>query len=108
MEIVKKENMFGGTGYITIKSLLDQDQLNGKCRLFGETTIKPGNALGYHVHQGDAECYYILSGEGEYDDNGTKRLVKAGEVTYTPSGKGHGITNTGSEDLVFMALIIYD
>ena len=31
-----------------------------------------------------------------------------GDVTYTPSGKGHGLTNTGDGEFVFMALIIKD
>ena len=34
--------------------------------------------------------------------------VKAGDVTFTPDGKGHGLKNTGDTDLVFMALIIFD
>lgn len=65
-----------------------------------------GCSLGYHEHHGETETYYILSGEGEYDDNGVKRPVKAGDITITPDGKGHGLTNTGDTDLVFMALII--
>ena len=36
------------------------------------------------------------------------RPVKAGDITYTPNGCGHGLENTGDENLVFMALIIYD
>ena len=35
------------------------------------------------------------------------RVVNAGETTWTPDGHGHGFDNTsGTEDLVFMALII--
>ena len=45
---------------------------------------------------------------GDYNDNGTVRPVKAGDVTFTPDGKGHGLKNTGDTDLVFMALIIFD
>ena len=52
--------------------------------------------------------YYILRGEGNYDDNGRIRPVKAGMWTFTPDGMGHGLTNTGDTDLVFMALIILD
>ena len=51
---------------------------------------------------------YILSGEGNYNDNGIIRPVKAGDITFTPSGSGHGLDNTTDEDLVFMALIIFD
>ena len=75
-------------------------------RLYAQVTIEKGCSLGYHEHHGETETYYILSGEGEYDDNGVKRPVKAGDITITPDGKGHGLTNTGDTDLVFMALII--
>ena len=59
-------------------------------------------------HHGESETYYIIKGQGEYDDNGTKRPVTVGDKTFTPDGCGHGIANTGDEDLVFMALIQLD
>ena len=98
------ENMAGGQGHVLIKRLLNEKQLNGKCGL----TLEPGCSLGYHEHHNESETYYILSGKGIYSDNGTLRMVKAGDVTFTPDGQGHGMTNTGDEDLVFMALIILD
>ncbi|MGN0482526.1 MAG: cupin domain-containing protein [Lachnospiraceae bacterium] len=108
MEIrtVRKENMNGGKGHVDIKYLLSEEELNGKCGMYAEVTIAPGSSLGYHEHHGNSETYYILRGEGEYDDNGEKRKVSAGDVTFTPDGKGHGLENTGDTDLVFMALII--
>ena len=63
--------------------------------------------VAFHEHHGDSECYHILSGAGEYDDNGVKRMVKPGDVTWTPDGTGHGLSNAaGREDLVFIALMI--
>ena len=91
-----------------IKDILEGDELKGKCGLYAQVTIEKGCSLGYHEHHGETETYYILKGEGEYDDNGVKRPVKAGDITITPDGKGHGLTNTGDTDLVFMALIIFD
>ena len=108
MEIKKVENMHGGEGHVIIQRLLDEKQLNGKCGLYAEVTIEPGSSLGYHEHHGESETYYILSGKGIYSDNGTLRMVEAGDVTFTPDGKGHAMTNSGDEDLVFMALIIFD
>ena len=108
MEIKKVENMHGGEGHVIIKRLLDEKQLNGKCGLYAEVTIEPGCSLGYHEHHGESETYYILSGKGIYSENGTLRMVEAGDVTFTPDGKGHAMTNSGDEDLVFMALIIFD
>lgn len=91
-----------------IRHILGGKELNGKCGLYAEVVIEPGCSLGYHEHHGESETYYILSGTGNYDDNGVPRPVKAGDVTFTPSGKGHGLANTGDDDLVFMALIILD
>lgn len=107
-KIQKVENMCGGKGSITIEHLLGEKELNGKCGLYAKVTIEAGATLGYHEHHGESETYYILSGEGNYNDNGTIRPVKAGDVTFTPSGSGHGLENTGNENLVFMALIILD
>ena len=108
MEIRRVENMAGGKGHVLIKYILGEKEFNGKCGLYSEVTIEPGCSLGYHEHHGESETYYILSGKGDYNDNGTVRPVKAGDITYTPNGCGHGLENTGDENLVFMALIIYD
>lgn len=102
------EHMAGGEGHVIISHLLDEKQLNGKCGLYAEVTIEPGCSLGYHEHHNESETYYVLEGEGDYNDNGTVRHVSAGDVTFTPNGCGHGLKNTTNEDLVFMALIIYD
>lgn len=102
------ENMCGGKGHIIIDRLLDEKQLNGKCRMYAQVTIEPGCSLGYHEHHNESETYYIIAGEGNYNDNGTIRSVKVGDVTFTPDNHGHGLENTGDTDLVFMALIILD
>ena len=108
LKVERKENMCGGEGHVLIKHILGEKELNGKCGLYAEVTIEPGCSLGYHEHHNESETYYILRGEGDYNDNGTARPVKAGDVTFTPDGKGHGLKNTGDTDLVFMALIIFD
>lgn len=102
------KNMCGGQGQVIIKHILGEQELNGKCGLYAEVTIEPGCSLGYHEHHNESETYYILSGVGDYDDNGTTRQVTAGDVTFTPNGTGHGLVNTGDTNLVFMALIIFD
>ena len=108
MKIERVENMAGGRGHVTIKHILGERELNGKCRLYAEVTIEPGCSLGYHEHHGESETYYILSGEGNYDDNGRIRPVKPGDITFTPDGCGHALSNSGEKNLVFKALIIKD
>ena len=107
METLFCDNPMGGKGRMNMEKVLTPAEMKDKCGLYARVTLPPGAVLGYHEHHGNGECYFILAGEGTYDDNGAKRTVKAGDVTWTPDGSGHGLSNEGgTEDLVFMALII--
>ena len=63
--------------------------------------------IGYHVHTGDSETYYILSGCGRYNDNGTITTVSPGDVAYCAPGEGHGLACVGDEPIEMIALILY-
>jgi len=107
-QVDKFEHKFGADGYITVRSLINCDkELNDKGRVFAHTTVAPHSGIGYHVHNGDTEIYYVLSGKAKYNDNGTLTTIEAGDVTFTPSGTGHGIENDSDEPLDIIALIIY-
>lgn len=98
----------GGPGHMLVHPIIQsEDELLGKGRLFKLNTLEKDCGVGYHVHEGDTEFYIILSGEGEYNDNGTVRTVKAGAVTFTGDGEGHSLTNHSDEPLSFVALILY-
>ena len=107
METVYEENPCGGVGRMKLEMLLSEKEMKDKCGLFARVTLHKGEILGEHRHTGNNECYFVLSGEAEYIDNGARRTIKAGDVTWTPDGSSHGIDNSkGAEDFVFMALII--
>ena len=89
-------------------NLADFEGWNPKARLFSLVQVNPGEEVEYHMHVGESETFYILSGQGIYNDNGEKVEVAPGMVTFTPSGQGHSIKNTGDEMLVFIALIVVD
>ena len=105
-QVDKVEQMAGGKGHVLIERLLGEKELDGKCGLYAKVTIEPNCTLGFHEHHGETETYYILSGEGSYNDGEKSYPVKAGDVTFCPNGTGHALDNTGDTDLVFMALII--
>ena len=96
------------------KKVLSQFFLNGfkgeseKLKQFSLVEIEPGEQVGYHVHNGDSDSYYIISGKGLYNDNGTEIEVDAGTITFTPSGEGHALKNIGEDKLCFIALVIED
>jgi len=106
-KLEKKENLKGGNGIVMFEHLLGPAEMDGMCRLYAKTTLMPGSSIGWHVHEGDAESYYILSGKGLYINNDKEEIeVVPGDVTYTGDGEGHSLINNGDEKLVFMALII--
>lgn len=105
-KILRNENMCGGRGYVIIERLLSEKELNGKCGLYAKVTIEKDCSLGYHEHHGETETYFLLSGSGVYNDNGTNVPATAGDVFFCEDGCGHGLENTGEEPIVFMALII--
>lgn len=102
-----RENMRGGDGTVEVTGFVSAEELNNKGRLFGTIRLKPGCGIGYHVHENDSELFYIVKGTAVYDDNGTKTVVTAGDVTLTPAGTGHSIKNEGTEDVELVALIVY-
>ena len=101
------ENMRGGKGHVLFEDILDAAAFRDKGRLYSRITLEPGCSIGYHEHHGESETFYILKGEGQYNDNGVIRSVRAGDVTFTPDASGHSMENTGTENLEFMALILY-
>ncbi|MGI6129653.1 MAG: cupin domain-containing protein [bacterium] len=111
-EEMRKEigvNLRDGQGQAQIVHILEssRDELNGKGKMFAQITLPPGASVGLHQHVGDSETYYILSGCGLVNDNGTEVAVSAGDVVLTRDGESHSIANNGNEDLVFIALILF-
>ena len=93
-------------GYITKEMLISDEARGEHCKMYAKVTVPVGCEIGYHVHQGDEEGYYILSGTGVYNDNGTEMPAEPGDSFFCKEGDGHGIKNNGDEDITFMALIL--
>ncbi|WP_294509699.1 cupin domain-containing protein [uncultured Bilophila sp.] len=96
-----------GKGHVLASLLLNDGEFAGKGRVFNHCILKPGCSVGKHRHVNDFEVYYILKGKGLYDDNGTLRDVVPGDVAICRDGEEHMLENNGTEDLEFIALILY-
>jgi len=106
MTVDLKERMRGGAGIVAIKHLFEAEELKSKTRLIARLTIPAGGTIGFHRHEEEEEVYYILSGAGEVDDDGTRKTIAPGDAMLTGAGRGHAVYNTGAEPLVIMAVII--
>lgn len=96
-----------GLGKMDKTILLTEAEMFGKGKTFAKLILHPGCAMGFHMHDGDSEFYYILSGTGEYNDNGTIKCVNEGDLCAVSSGAGHSLKNTGDSDLTALALILF-
>lgn len=103
----RMDNFKGGIGYMQVRHLLDAEKMYNKGRMFAHGILEKDCEVGWHVHQGDGETFYILSGEGEFNDNGEMTTVRAGDVCFTDEGKGHSLKNLKDEPLTYIALVLY-
>ena len=106
--LAERKQMFGGAGEaLRVQILTGDEELYHKGRLFSHVCLEPGTEIGWHIHHGDGETYYILRGQGEYNDNGTLLTVGPGDTTFTDDGQGHSLKAIGDEPLEAIALILY-
>ena len=67
--------------------------------------VKPGVTTRWHRLRGTAERYYIVNGRGRMAIGKLPpHAVNAGDIVLIPPMCPQRITNTGSEDLVFLAI----
>ena len=64
--------------------------------------VYPGKRLSYQKHQKRAEHWFIVSGAGEVTIDGVVKPIKAGDTVEFGIGVLHRISNTGSEEIVFV------
>lgn len=108
MHSEKRENMRGGVGLVDLLHIVPKEHLPANTRLFSFVTLEKGCGIGKHEHNGESEIYYVLSGEGEIDDNGTPRRFAKGDCAVCRSGEYHAVACTGDKPLKFIATIILD
>ncbi len=91
-----------------INAIIDKEEFYGTGRMFAHVRITKGQAVAWHVHEGEVEYYYILKGNGIYTDvDGKEYSVVPGDVCTIGNNQGHAIRNEQDEVLEFIALIIY-
>ena len=74
--------------------------------MFAELHLKPGCSIGTHRHEGDYEIFFCMEGELTLNDNGTERLMHAGDFAICYDGEEHGIANHTDKPVALFAAII--
>ena len=99
MEETLMPNFYAGQGLTAARSFTDT-----KIRiLYGR--LQPGASIGLHTHETSSEVIYILLGCGQAICMDEVEDLTAGVCHYCAQGQAHSLINTGTEDLLFFAVV---
>jgi|GEM_PF-1093488 len=62
----------------------------------------PGKKQRQHIHFGEEQLLYVISGQGVHMLNGKEEKISEGMLIHCPPYSEHEVINSGSEDLVFL------
>lgn len=85
-------------GYVEWQHIHEEDNPRQSMNI-GRTVILPGKHQVEHVHYGQEQLVYILSGEGIYVINGERRRCAKGAVLYMEAGSTHETINDTVEPI---------
>ena len=77
--------------------LVDHDNYKVK-----RITVNPGHRLSYQSHQYRTELWHFVAGEGQVTLDGQTISVKYDDTVRIPVEAKHRISNTGTDQLVFI------
>lgn len=92
--------MNGGTGEMSARMYAGEGGKIISCR------IHPGGSIGTHPHPASDDINYVLAGEGLAVCDGTEEPLAPGVCHICKKGSRHSITNTGTEDLVLLTIVV--
>lgn len=106
MQVQVRENIRGGSGTLENTHLFSTEEMLNKCNLCTVFTFDPGDSIGPHPHDPDAEIYYILSGELCVTDEGVEHTLYPGDAMFTSKGEVHSVANKSDKQATMMAIIL--
>jgi mannose-6-phosphate isomerase-like protein (cupin superfamily) len=82
---------------------MDAGDLGSRNMTITWVDVPPGAEQRAHSHPDAEQVYVIVRGRGRMSVAGDDEEVAAGDLVFIPPATRHGITNDGSEDLVYVS-----
>lgn len=101
-----RDGVRGGRGRLENRHIVEAEAMFGSASLLTEFFFDPGDGIGPHVHDSDAEVYYLLEGELTLTENGQETVLRPGDASYAHSGVSHSIENRSDRPARMLALIL--
>ena len=99
------EEVSGGIGTVQAHKLLDFFP-GSAIKSVGLVRLEPGAIIGPHLHHGEEDFYFCISGTGIVIDNGQEHPFTPGVLQITRDGETQSIRNTGEIELGFLGALI--
>ena len=77
---------------------------DGKAKIM-YSTLRPGSSSGLHVHEGNCEIVFVISGIATFHYDDHVEECRAGQCHYCPEGHSHYMENLTDHDLVYFAVV---
>ena len=106
--VEKRYNVRGGAGSPEFRELFSKAEAGGRADLLAVITLQPGESIGLHSHDTNAELYYILSGEVTVTEEDKIYKLLPGDAAFCGDGHIHGMANDTQEPVSVLAVIIPD
>ncbi|WP_138309446.1 MULTISPECIES: cupin domain-containing protein [unclassified Clostridium] len=98
--------MKGGAGEFRLLHIAEPSEMGDKAAVFAVGCLPPGASVGKHRHQESMEVCCFLGGSGMVREEKAEYAVSAGDVSICFEGGCHEVINTGSIEMVYLALVI--
>ena len=101
-----RDNIRGGKGTLENRHIVEPEAMFGSATLFTEFFFDPGDSIGAHAHDSDAEVYYMLEGQLTLIEDGVETVLYPGDASYAHSGTSHAIENRSDKPAKMLAVIL--
>lgn len=102
------EQIHEGEGLCPHTQAMPANLFQTPVRFVNYTILPPGASIGAHEHGNDNEMYICLEGSGEYEMNGERAKVEAGDIMLNEPFATHALFNTGANDMRLLVIEVYN
>jgi len=106
--VEKRYNVRGGAGSPEFRELFSKAEAGGRADLLAVITLQPGESIGLHSHDTNAELYYILSGVVTVTEDGAVYQLEPGDAAFCGDGHSHSMSNETDVPVSVLAVIVPD
>ena len=106
-EPVRIRGVHGGSGDLYWKCFVRLHMTHSPVVGFEYVRVPVGTAIGRHKHSRTEEIYFVVSGRGLMDQDGSRSEVGPGDLIMTRRDVTHAMDVVGDDDVELLVIEVY-